>query len=624
MSTSTLEPQTRRERWLALLALLVAFAWSATIRIHFTLADPAFQGTSAAHLLRTDPAFLYYVSERIVEAGGAAPADLRAEPNVEWPALTDLASIETLGQEFVVAWTYLAAGKPMALHLWAVWVMGLWSSLVAVGVFGAAWELSRRASWAAAAVLLWAAMLVNYRTLGFVLIREDFAFPWIAAHLWLALRAARTRSTLDFALAGVTLLASCAFWHAAQFVILIEALALLAWFLRSGQNPFSAPRAWIALALPAALSLAVPVLRAKHFALSAPMLVGYALVYAAWIARRGAVGRVKLVAHALGALLVLALGATQLSRALGGGLGDFSHVFALLLAKLRHLGAPPADPRTLDFDVRLLWQGPFRTAQLSELVPLVAAGLLASAAALALTARDWLRGEGRAEAAVAALFTLACLAASWLIERTAPLLGLSSAVLAAWVLSQWRSRQLAFGAAALACLAHGAHLVYLPSHYAIAWYQIPPSGRESAHVLEWIGANVPAGEAVASDYSTSAAVLAFARRPVLNQPKYETRRSRERIADFCSAIYAGSPAALVQYLRENRARWLLVNRAFLGGNATDLGGILPTDLPQLRDRALLALMSEDPREYRRVGALRLVYEAPRELNGRAYRVYRLD
>lgn len=135
---------------------------------------------------------------------------------------------------------------------------------------------------------------------------------------------------------------------------------------------------------------------------------------------------------------------------------------------------------------------------------------------------------------------------------------------------------------------------------------------------------MPAGEAVASDYSTSAAVLAFARRPVLNQPKYETRRSRERIADFCSAIYAGSPAALVQYLRENRARWLLVNRAFLGGNATDLGGILPTDLPQLRDRALLALMSEDPREYRRVGALRLVYEAPRELNGRAYRVYRLD
>ncbi len=617
-------PDSRRGRWLALLALVVAFAWSAATRIHFTLADPAFQGTSAAHLLRTDPAFLYYVTERIVEARGAAPADLRTDPNVEWPALTDLAAIETLGQEFVVAWTYLAAGKPMALHVWAVWVMGLWTSLAAVGVFGAAWELSRRATWAAAGVLLWAAMLVNYRTLGFVLIREDFAFPWIAAHLWLALRAARTRTSVDFALAGLTLLAACAFWHAAQFVILIEALALLAWFLRTGQNPFAAPRAWLALALPAALSLAVPVLRAKHFALSSPLLIGYALLYAAWTARRGVSARTKLVAHTLGALVLFSLGAQQLSRALGGGLGDFSHVFSLMLAKVRHLGAPPADPRGLDFDVRLLWQGPFRTAQLSEFVPLVAAGLIASAAGAALTARDWISGRGRASAAIAALFTVACFVASWLVERTAPLLGLSSAVLAAWVLSRWRAEQLAFSAAALACLAHGAHQLYLPSHYAIAWYQIPPSGRESAHLLSWIEANVPAGEAVASDYSSSAAVLAFAHRAVLNQPKYETRRSRERIAQFCDAIYSGSPAQLAEYLRENRCRWLLVNRAFLGGNATDLGGILPADLPRLKDRALLALMSEDPREYRRVGALQLVYEAPRELNGRAYRVYRLD
>ncbi len=624
MNAPVTEPESRSVRWFAVLALVLAFAWSAAIRIHFTLADPAFRQTSAAHLLRTDPAFLYYVTERIVESGGAPPADLRADPNVEWPELTDLAAIETLGQEYVVAWTYLAAGKPMPLHLWAVWVMGLWSSLVAVGVFGAAWELSRRATWAAAAVLLWAAMLVNYRTLGFVLIREDFAFPWIAAHLWLALRAARTRAPLDFALAGVTLLASCAFWHAAQFVILIEALALLAWFLRSGQNPFAARHAWIALAAPAALSLAVPVLRAKHFAFSAPLLIGYALLYAAWLARSRRVGRAPLIAHTLAALGAFALAAKLLSQTLGGGLEDFSHVFQLLLAKLRYLGAPPSDPRSLPFDVRLLWQGPFRTADLSELAPRVAVGLAATAAGVALTLRDWTRAEGRASAAVAALFTLACLAASWLVERTAPLLGLASAVLAAWVLSQWRNRRVALSLAALACLAHGAHLVYLPSHYAIAWYQFPPSGRESAHVLKWIEDNVPQGEAVASDYSSSAAVLAFAHRPVLNQPKYETRRSRQRIEEFSNAIYSGAPAQLAQFLRDKRCRWLLVNRAFLGGNATDLGGILPADLPRLKDRALLAMMSEDPREHRRVGPFQLVYEAPRELQGRAYRVYRLD
>ncbi|MFM7298747.1 MAG: hypothetical protein ACKO4Q_16200, partial [Planctomycetota bacterium] len=83
------------------------------------------------------------------------------------------------------------------------------------------------------------------------------------------------------------------------------------------------------------------------------------------------------------------------------------------------------------------------------------------------------------------------------------------------------------------------------------------------------------------------------------------------------------PDELAAYLRTNRCRWLLVNRAFVGGNATDLGGILPADLPRLQGRAILGLMSENPAEYRRVGPLELAYEAPRDVGGRAYRLYRL-
>ena len=128
-----------RRLWLAgALALVLAFAWSSFVRIHFALRDPGFRSGGAAALLRTDPAFLYYVTERIADADGLAPADLRADPRVEWPETTDLAAIETLGQEFVVAWSWNALGRPLPLHRFAVWVMGLWSSLVVLGVFGAA------------------------------------------------------------------------------------------------------------------------------------------------------------------------------------------------------------------------------------------------------------------------------------------------------------------------------------------------------------------------------------------------------------------------------------------------------------------------------------------------------
>lgn len=613
-----------RRLWLVgALALVLAFAWSSFVRIHFALRDPGFRSGGASALLRTDPAFLYYVTERIADADGLAPADLRADPRVEWPETTDLAAIETLGQEFVVAWSWNALGRPLPLHRFAVWVMGLWTSLVVLGVFGAAWELSRRVEWAAAAALLWATMAGDFRTLGFVLIREDFAFPWLAAHLWLALRAARTRATRDFALAALTLVAAAAFWHASLFVLLIESTAILAWFLRSGENPFAARRAWLVPLLASALSLLVPVLRAKQFALSLPMLTAWALVWAGWVARDARRSRVHVALHALGALALLVVASKLAAQALGGGVDDYSHVFQLLLAKLAHLGTPPADPRALDFDVRLLWQGPFRTAELGTLLEGTLAGFLALFGALALAWSTWRTGSGRSSLAVSVLFALGCAVASWLVERTAPLFGLASAILAASVLAQLRSARVAALLAGLAVVAHGAHQVYLPANYPIAWYQLPPSAAENAHVLRFVEANVPAGEAVAADYSTSAAVLAFTGHPILNQPKYETRRSRELIREFCAAIYAGSPEELATYLRTKRCRWLLVNRAFVGGNATDLGGILPADLPRLQGRAILALMSENPAEYRRVGSLELVYEAPRDVGGRAYRLYRL-
>lgn len=614
----------RYRHWLGALAVLLAFAASAVTRIGFTLRDPAFQGTSAAALLRTDPAFLYYVTERIVENGGRVPASLRADPNVEWPDVTDVLAIETVGQELFVAWTYLLLGKPMALHLWALWAMGLWTSLVALGVYGIAYELTGKVRWASAAALLWAAMLVDYRTLGFVLIREDFAFPWLAAHLWLALRAARVQSWTSIALAGLTLLAAAATWHAAVFVLLIEAACVLAWTLRSGDNPLGKPRAWLALALPIALSLAVPVLRAKHFAFAAPMAIFVALIYAGQVQRRAALSRSKALLHLLAALIVLATASALLSRALGGGAQDYGHVASLLWAKLTHLGQPPSDPRELDFGARLLWQGPFRTADPRTFTHLATAGVLATLAAPWIHGATWLRGRGDARVAVALAFTLAAALATWLVERTAPLFGLASAALFAVVLDALRSRQTAFAIALIACVGHGVQQVYMHGTHAISWYQLPPRAAESEHLVQWLARNVPDGEAVASDYSTSATILAFARRPILNQPKYETRRSRDKIEEFCRAFYAGSAAELAGYLERQRCRWLVINRPFLGGNATELGGIRPEDLPRLRDRPCWRMMSEDPAEFPRVQGFTLVYESPRKLGAGSYRVYRRD
>jgi hypothetical protein len=53
--------------------LALAIAASIATRITIPLRDPNFRGASPAALLRTDPALLYYVTERVVENGGAVP-----------------------------------------------------------------------------------------------------------------------------------------------------------------------------------------------------------------------------------------------------------------------------------------------------------------------------------------------------------------------------------------------------------------------------------------------------------------------------------------------------------------------------------------------------------------------
>ena len=75
-------PAARRVGWICAFSLVLI---SAFLRIHTALADPNFDTTRAAGMLKSDPALLYYVTERILAAGGLPPADFRADPRIEHP-----------------------------------------------------------------------------------------------------------------------------------------------------------------------------------------------------------------------------------------------------------------------------------------------------------------------------------------------------------------------------------------------------------------------------------------------------------------------------------------------------------------------------------------------------------
>jgi hypothetical protein len=320
--------------------------------------------------------------------------------------------------------------------------MSLFAALVAVGVWGMTRELCGSGAWGLAAALLWTALPTSYRTLAFVLMREDFSLPIYALHLLLMLRAARVRSAGAFVAAGATAGLAAATWHAMGSFLLIEMACIVLWFARTRQNPFAPPRAWLGLAALLVVGLAVPVLRTKGFVLSAPVVAAAALAAAAVAARRGA-GRGTELAVFGGAAVLLLGAAWVLAGVTGSGLYDYAHVFGFLWDKVRHLGVLPADPAELSFDSRLLWQGPFVTTPLAMLINWLGLTLVPLLVVLARAGRSWLSGKGDGRIAVFAAVALLVCAMSWLIVRTYVVAGILTSVATAVVLADRRLRALA-------------------------------------------------------------------------------------------------------------------------------------------------------------------------------------
>jgi hypothetical protein len=590
------------------IALAAVVAGSA-IRVGVTYAHPNFQRDRPEGLLKSDPALLYYFTDRIVESGGWPPPDRRHDPRIEHPLGTDLAAHFPIAQEYLVAWAHLATGERFPLHVIAVWVMSIVASTAVVGVLGLALELTGRLGTAALAAAFYVLSPASYRTVGFVLLGEDASLPLFAAHAWLLARACRVRTPGAFALSGLALGGALLTWHATPFVVAVEAACLLAWAVRSGQNALSLRGAWALPAVLAAFGVASPFLRANGFLLSIPMQIFAVLLLLRALEARAPLATWRRAIVAAGAWAILIGVASAAARATGSGLAEYGHVFELMAAKVRHLGELPEDPRRLSFGARLLWQGPFETAATREILAGSLAAALLAGPALLESAALWWRGRGDGRVAVVGAFAAASALLAKLVRRNLALTALALPVAAVTTLrANGLDRRPAWWAGLL--------LVQLVCFASVmqgrqdGWYSAEERA-EIAALVGWMREQLPPGGAVASDFVVSAAVLAHTRHPIALQPKYEITVSRERIEEFLRAFFFGSRADLAALLERWDCRYLLVDRTGLWGLRYIAG--LPLALRDpIPDTAAAAFLSTDQVRATAVPGFRLLYRTPQD------------
>lgn len=626
-----------------LVSLLAAF--TTVTRVRVTLADPNFDAHEPAGLLKSDPALLYYLTERVIESDGALPDDFRADPRVEHPEGQDVVRTLPVAQEFGVAWLRLLCGDALPLHVFCLWVAGACASLALIGAWLLARELCGDAWLALLAAALAAALPAAWRTTGFVLMDEDFSLPFLALHLGLLARAARVRTAWAGILSALALFAALATWHATQFLFALELAALLAAAARHGFGDTSADRAhaertaWFHAAALCVAGLFVPFLRASGFALSLPVAATFALAVAARSARRGpgddarAAGprarpgpRVVL----LGGLILFGALATLGRHVIGADAYD--HVFALMTAKLRHLGDLPADPRELTPEVRLMWQGPFATLTARELWTQLGLALLALPAAVValLHARratdDGRRADGGSMLTAAALLVVLATVASWAVQRVVVLPALVAPAVIAAVAHQRFGLTRARVALALLVAVQAVLCAAWLAQYSNPWYASPRQRQaEIRAMVEALPRLVPDGAAVAADSMNASAILVHTRRPGILSPKWESAASRARVVEFLQAFAHETPERFRARIVERfRCRYLLVDRFTLGYLSAYAAGFTPGAPPP--GTAAAALLSTDDQVLGSLPGYRLLYRSPtsiRQSNGAPTDFYRL-
>jgi len=625
---TTAEAVSGRERvrsavaWL-LAVLAVVAVWRT--RVAVTHAIPNWNQEDPRGLLKSDPALLYWFTTRIAENGGRLPDDLAHTNAVQWPDAVDARVEFPQAQMWLAANTWRWCGAPLPLHEWCVTLFGLLAAMTGLAVFGLARELSGSRALALVALGTWCLLPASWRTATYVLLGEDLSFPAFAFHLWLLARAARVRTPAAFLLAGLTLCLAMISWHAAGFFAALEAGVLLAWTVKSGANPLRVRHGWLTL-LPFVLGCIVdPFLRGKLLILSLPLqitaVLGGMAACELWRERRqrptlGPLARAGLALALLAGSAGISLG---VSRALGRGLGDYSHVFGLIAAKLRHFGQIPDDPEVLPFEVRVLWQGPFATFRPRFLALHLNTTLAGFALFFAVTLPAWWRGHARAQEAILALLGALALLASWLILRTAILAAVLLPIASVAAAARWRAAhpRLVPALAALALIVPPGvwfgELLRLTAKQN-SWYD-PAHVRELRQVLAEIRGRVPAGEAVASDEVNSTAILAHTGHPILVQPKFESAAARARLEQYRIAATRGTPAELARYLRTNDTRYLVYDWRFLWNSRYQVG--IPSSVNGMRPGTALSQTVHDAEH---LSGFELLWQS----QGGRFRLYELE
>jgi len=466
------------------------------------------------------------------------------DPFVQYPEGVVVRETDTIGAEYVYAALARLFPSRMTLTSRLRWVQPAWFCL-GIPLMACWLWFWRKSAWGAIVAAAFYAVALGsvIRSTGQELSHENFALPWLLAHLAcdaIAGASVSTRrrrfSTIASALAlGIALVT----WDMIQFYVFLWMVMQAFRTVRTRGQP---SHGWfLHMAVLIVLGSVNPYLRRHGFLWSPAMLLGYGVFLGVFLRSRISRGICgarwdRRWVFALIALLPLVAGLL-----LPGFYGDaYGHFGALLTAKIRFLNQKPAVPSLLTFDQRIMWVPALHSANMALTFTLFPAILLLSLAAILVLS---FRAGDRSDPKFLQLlffFVISFVAFVFFVRFQVFLVLFMSALLGLWAAAAERMRRWFWRWVTLIVLLYGvtveaAHVV----RHAELWGRSGVYYRELTELADWLSRH-SAPDAVLANFGLSGTVLTYGGCPVILHPKFEQPDIRARVREYGEQLFKGT------------------------------------------------------------------------------------
>jgi tetratricopeptide (TPR) repeat protein len=213
-------------------------------------------------------------------------------------------------------------------------------------------------------------------------------------------------------------------------------------------------------------------------------------------------------------------------------LGAHSHVFSLLLEKIRFFGVRPDDPTLLPFEARVLWTRDFDTPPPDLILILCSTSLLFGLIGLAGLLPRILRRRATPDQILIAYHSLITFVMFLMFRRMVPFTIFSLALLGGMVWPQHiRWRRVGFIVLFISSL----------TFEIIKYHYIKPEATRQptivSHVTRFLRSQTNPNDAVVSSMEMGGPIAAYSNRPVLIHSKFESHEIRQKVERIYRALY---------------------------------------------------------------------------------------